>query len=178
MMIESLPVMHRRGGFEIRGDGEQIVFILRRTYGPGIGAAVSGGLAGIVILNGTLQLLFSQTGVGLVILLSGICILAVFALYLGVYFKRKRAHPDDVPLRYVLDLSAGSLKDAKGNTLARLRDVSFSCSNNFFTRIYGLYVIFPPKRRILVYGEWVPGFSSSHVKGVKDELAQKIAAFK
>jgi len=90
MMIESLPVMHRRGGYEIRGNADHIVFILRRTYAPGINAAVIGGLAGICIAIGVLQLLFDQTGGGLAVLLAGICILALFALFIWTYLRRKK----------------------------------------------------------------------------------------
>lgn len=125
-----------------------------------------------------LQLLFDQTAGGIVVLLPGICIFVVFALFIWAYLRRKKARPDDVPVRYVLNLSAHSLQDAKGSTLARIRDISFSCSYNFFTRIYGLFINYPPKKRILIYGEWVPGFSSAHVKGVKEELERKLAAYK
>ena len=176
MKTEEMPLMHRRGGYEIRGSGDRIVFILRRTYGPGIAAAVTGGLAGIFIANGAVHFMLNQTGAGSAMLLAGTMILAVCALLLRTYLRRKKADPDEVPARYILDLAARGFTDAAGNTLARLEDVSFSCSYNSFSRVYGLYVQFPPKSRVLVYGETVAGFSSSHVKGVRDELERAIAS--
>jgi hypothetical protein len=175
MKTVHMPVLHRRGGYEIRGDSRMIVFIVRDTYGAGIGAAVSGGIAVILLVNAALQGLLLQSIVGLYIAIPGAALLALSALFLKTYLHRKRADPDTVPARYRIDLEARTLSDSAGTVLAGTGDIAFTCGYNFLNRTYGMSVVLPSKRKIRVYAERVTGFSSAHVMAVCEEVKRAVS---
>lgn len=176
MKPEALPVRHRRGGYEIRGDGSTFFFLNRKTYGTGLGALISGGVAAIIMTNAALQYLFMNREIALIIAVPGAVSLAVFAFFLYTYLRRRIADPSEMPERHVLDLGARTLSHGTGSFMARLDEITFKCAYNPFSRTYGLFIVLPSKKKIRVYAEWVPGLTSRHVNEVRDEIERAVAA--
>lgn len=170
MKPETLSLLHRRGGYEIRSDGSVFLFMNRKTFGAGLGALVSGGVAAIILTNAALQYLLMERDIALVLAAPGALFLAAFSLFLYVYLRRKMAEAPDVSERYTLDLGAGTLNHGSGSFMARLGEIAFACAYNPLSRTYGLFIVLPSKKRIRVYAEWVPGLTSRHVDQVRREI--------
>ncbi len=170
MKTETLPLLHRRGGYEIRSDGSTFIFMNRKTYGAGLGALVSGGVATIIVTNAALQYLFMDREIALIIAVPGVVFLAAFAFFLYTFLRRRIADPSEVSERYVLDLGARTLSHGSGSFMARLEEIAFACAYNPLSRTYGIFIVLPSKKRIRVYAEWVPGLTSRHVDQVHREI--------
>ncbi|MBN2080238.1 MAG: hypothetical protein JW838_14810 [Spirochaetes bacterium] len=175
MKTEALPLLHRRGGYEIQSDGSTFLFINRKTYGAGLGALISGGVATIIVTNAALQYLFMDREIALIIAVPGAVFLAVFAFFLYTYLRRRIGDPSEVSERHVLDLGARTLCHGSGSFMARLEEIAFACAYNPLSRTYGLFIVLPSKKKIRVYAEWVPGLTSRHVNDVRDEIEHAVA---
>lgn len=176
MKPETLSLLHRRGGYEIRSDGSTFLFMNRKTFGAGLGALVSGGVTAIILTNAALQYLFMDRDIALVLAAPGALFLAAFSLFLYIYLRRKMAESPDVSERYTLDLGAGTLSRGSGSFMARIEEIAFACAYNPLSRTYGLFIVLSSKKRIRVYAEWVPGLTSRHVEEVRHELERAVDA--
>lgn len=175
MKPEMLPLCHRRGGYEIRSDGSRFLFMNRKTFGAGIGALVSGGVAAIMLANAALQYLFADREIALIIAAPGAVCLVIFTFFLYVYLRRKIADPSEVSERYILNLHEKTLSHGSGSFISNLEGIAFVCAYNPLSRTYGLFIVLPSKKRIRVYAEWLPGLTNRHVNDVRHELERVVA---
>lgn len=146
-------------GFEIVEVGDRVWFFDRRTRGPGITAAVSGGLAGITLINGGLMTLGNLTGgefgapwlvvlalAGVVALAGGVCRAA-----LGVRQRRVNCPRAELTPIVMVDRASGTLLDSEGQTIAALAQVRATRGVPIGTSASSLVLRPPDGRRIEVF---------------------------
>lgn len=152
-------VIAANAGFEIIEVGGRVWFFDRRTRGPVIAAAVSGGVAGITLINASLMGLGNLTGgefgapwvvllvlVGIAALAGGICRAALT-------IRQRRANCPRAGLRPIVmvDPERGMLLDGDGQAIAAITQVRAARGMLIGSSAPALVLKPPGKRRIEVF---------------------------
>lgn len=127
----SARILAEHAGFEIVEAGGRVWFFDRRTRGPILAAAVSGGVGGIALINTILLTVAWLTGAELAPSWHAPAIVFVLAVLgfvicsLSLKLRRRRAERPRVELRplAIVDRTTGMLLDADGRSLAPVAQV-------------------------------------------------------
>lgn len=122
----SARVLAENAGFEIVEVGGRVWFFDRRTRGPIIAAAVSGGVAAIALVNTILLTVAQLTGAELgsswpvVVIVAALGLLGGLVCSLSLKLRRRRAERPRAELRplAMVDRATGMLLDGDGRSVA------------------------------------------------------------
>lgn len=152
-------VIAANAGFEIVEVGERVWFFDRRTRGPVIAAAVSGGVAGITLINAMMIGLGNLSGGGfgapwwVVLLLVGIAALAGGICRATLAIRERRASCPRASLRAIVmvDRASGTLLDGGGQAIAATTQVRAARGMLIGSSAPALVLRPPDGRRIEVF---------------------------
>lgn len=127
----SARVLAAHAGFEIVEVGSQVLFFDRRTRGPIIAAAVSGGVTGIALINLVMITISLLVGGGFPATwsaMASVAIVVTLAIAVLVFslqlLARRRARPrSGLSMLARLDRSTGMLFDGRGRAVAPVAQV-------------------------------------------------------
>ncbi|PRQ08142.1 hypothetical protein [Enhygromyxa salina] len=124
-------IIAANAGFEIVEVEGRVWFFDRRTRGPGIAAAVSGGVAAITLINAAVMALGNLSGAGLgvswwgVLALGGVAALAGGICRAALALRQRRVGQRRADMRPIVmaDRATGALLDEHGELIAPLAQV-------------------------------------------------------
>ncbi|KIG14450.1 hypothetical protein DB30_06793 [Enhygromyxa salina] len=127
----SARIIAANAGFEIVEVEGRVWFFDRRTRGPGIAAAVSGGVAGITLINAFVMALGALSGANLggswwgALALGGVAALAGGVCRAALALRQRRLGCKRADLRPIamVDRAGGTVLDARGTAIAPVAQV-------------------------------------------------------
>jgi hypothetical protein len=173
----SARVIAANAGFEIVEVGGRVWFFDRRTRGPGLAAAISGGVAGITLTNGVLLTVGNLTGAEFgapwlgVLVLAGVAALAGGICRAALAVRQRRASCPRAELRAIVmvDRASGTLLDGEGRTIAPLAQVRAGQGLLLASSAPALFLWPPNRSRIEVFRATLIG---GGLQGARAALAE------
>ncbi|NVB36978.1 hypothetical protein G6O69_03995 [Pseudenhygromyxa sp. WMMC2535] len=153
-----VKILAHNAGFEIVASADRAWCFDRRTRGPGIAAAVSGGLAGVLFVNAAVALVLALGGgaIGpwwLPLLEAGLGVIAGLVCKFSLNLRQARFACERAKLRplVVVDRHAGLAYDADGQALARTDEIPARKGMLIDSSAPALRLLLPSGKRVEVF---------------------------
>ena len=153
-----VQVLDAHAGYELVASDEWLWCFDRRTYGPGIAAAVSGGVAGIVGINALVFLLAALGGSPLgpwpiIVVESALVLIAAAVCSFSLRLRQRRFAQPRAELRPLLqvDRRAAMVLDGQGRPLAPLAQAAAGRGMQMGSSAPALFVYLPGRSRLRVF---------------------------